>query len=219
MLIAGFPAGSFQANCYLLAAEPGGECLVVDPGEDALDRLDALLAEHSLTPSAVLLTHGHLDHIATAAELCRRADIPAYLHPADEHLLTDPLAGLSEEIRQFLTGFDLTGLRPPQVLEVAEQITAGGLSLAVDGTPGHTKGSVVYRIEAAGDRPEVLLTGDTLFAGSVGRTDLPGGSFAELESSLREKLLTRPDSAVILPGHGRSSTIGDERRTNPYLAG
>ena len=219
MFIAGFPAGSFQANCYVIGAERGGEALVVDPGEAASPRLAEVLREHDLRPVAVLLTHGHLDHMASAAQVCGAADIPAYLHGADEYMLDDPLAGLSEQLRSALAGMDLTGLRPGTVnplTDVAE-LSLAGLTLHVDHTPGHTGGSVVFRFAADGDRPEILLTGDTLFAGSVGRTDLPGGSSAELTDSIARHLLTRDDGAVVLPGHGPTSTIGDERRTNPFL--
>ncbi|MBE7162184.1 MAG: MBL fold metallo-hydrolase [Williamsia herbipolensis] len=219
MLIAGFPTGAFQANCYVLATEPGGPCLAVDPGQDAAEPLAALLAEHRLTPSAVLLTHGHLDHVAGAAQVCGRAGIPAHIAAADEHLLDDPLAGLSAELRSALVGFPLDGLRPPEVVLLADRLESAGIRLHVDRTPGHTPGSVVFRIEAdeAARHPEVLFTGDILFAGSVGRTDLPGGSWEELQHSLRASLLTRTDDAVVLPGHGPSSTIGAERVGNPFL--
>lgn len=223
MLIAGFPAGAFQANCYVVATGPGQPCVVVDPGQDAAAPLAALLAEHRLTPSAVLLTHGHLDHIAAAAEVCRAAGIPALIAEADEHLLADPMSGLSDELRQALAGFPLDGLRPDEVQLLQDRIELAGLSLDVDRTPGHTPGSVVFRLAAVKDaaeaRPEILFTGDTLFAGSVGRTDLPGGSWDELQQSVRSRLLTRPDDAVVLPGHGPRSTIGAERAGNPFLAG
>lgn len=229
MLIAGFPAGSFQANCYLLASAAGADCLVVDPGENAIEPLQQLLTEHALTPVAVLLTHGHLDHIASAAEFCRSAEIPAYLHPDDQHLLDDPMSGLNDSIRAMLDGMTLDDLRPPEVRGLHGGLELAGLRLAVDHTPGHTPGSVVFRIAAGSDAeggadgkggaggPEVLLTGDTLFAGSVGRTDLPGGSWDVLADSIRRMLLSRPDDAVILPGHGRTSTIGAEQTGNPFL--
>ncbi len=241
MLIAGFPAGSFQANCYLLASATGTDCVVVDPGENAIEPLQQLLTEYALTPVAVLLTHGHLDHIASAAELCRSAEIPAYLHADDEHLIDDPMSGLNESIRSLLAGMALHDLRPPEVRGFSGDLQLAGLRLAVDHTPGHTPGSVVFRIAAGSDaaagsnagpeggagagthnasvvRPEVLLTGDTLFAGSVGRTDLPGGSWEVLQDSIRRLLLSRPDDSVILPGHGRTSTIRAERTGNPFLA-
>lgn len=219
MFIAGFPAGSFQANCYVIAAERGGAALVVDPGEDAWERLASVLAEHQLRPVAVLLTHGHLDHVASAAKIADAAGIPTYLHGDDDYMLDDPLAALSPQAGAALAGMDLTGLRPDAVLTLTDvgELQLAGLTLRVDHTPGHTGGGVVYRIAADGERPEVLLTGDTLFAGSVGRTDLPGGSTDQLMASIATHLLTRGDDAVVLPGHGPTSTIGDERRSNPFL--
>jgi glyoxylase-like metal-dependent hydrolase (beta-lactamase superfamily II) len=220
VFIAGFPAGSFQANCYLLGAAAGGEAVIVDPGEDATERVLAELAERALRPVAVLLTHGHLDHVASAAQLCRAAGIPAYLHAADDHLLDDPLAGLSPQLQAAVAGLDLTGLRPPSVLDLTgSSVELAGLTIAVHPTPGHTGGSVVFRVAGTGDRPEVLLTGDTLFAGSVGRTDLPGGSPQQLLASIGRELLSRPDDAVVLPGHGPVTTIGAERAGNPFLLG
>lgn len=217
MLIAGFPAGSFQANCYVLAPEPGGGALVVDPGEQAMERLEQVLATHQLRPGAILLTHGHLDHCADAAAFARQHDIPTYLHPADEHLLDDPLSGLSGQLRQALSGMDLTGLRPPTVLDPDTRLEVAGLTLTVDHTPGHTRGSVVFRLGAQDERADVLFTGDTLFAGSIGRTDLPGGNHAEIEHSLAGMLARYADAAHVLPGHGPTSTIGQERRSNPFL--
>jgi hydroxyacylglutathione hydrolase len=219
VLIAGFPAGSFQANCYVLAVEPGGPCVVVDPGEDALTRLEQLLAEHRLRPVAVLVTHGHLDHVATAGALGRQADVPVHIHPADEFMLDDPFAALSPQLRAALVGLPMDGLRPDTVIGLADLQEPGlaGLPLTIDHTPGHTGGSVVIRIAGDGDRPEILLTGDTLFTGSIGRTDLPGGSLAQELGSIHDRLLTRPDSAVVLPGHGPSTTIGAERIANPFL--
>ncbi len=221
MFITGFPAGSFQANCYVVAAERGGDAVVVDPGEGAGERVAAVLEEHRLRPVAVLLTHGHLDHTASAARVCAAAGVPAYLHGSDEHMLDDPLAALSPELRSALAGMDLRGLRPAEVRTLTDVATVelGGLRFGVHPTPGHTRGSVVFSIAAAADRPEVLLTGDTLFAGSVGRTDLPGGSTGQLLESIAEQLLTRADDAVLLPGHGPTSTIGAERAANPYLTG
>ena len=236
MFIVGFPAGSFQANCYLLGAVGSGEAVIVDPGEGAAPRVLGLLEEHRLRPVAVLLTHGHLDHIAAAAEVCRATDIPAYLHAADEHLLDDPLSGLSPQLAAALAGLDLTDLRPPSVLDLSvlepsvpgragadvsktSRLELAGLAIHLHATPGHTGGSVTFRVPGTDERPEVLLTGDTLFAGSVGRTDLPGGSTQQLLESIGRELLARPDEAVVLPGHGPTTTIGAERTGNPFLVG
>jgi len=219
VLIAGFPAGSFQANCFVVAPDAGGQCVVIDPGEDAADRLQTLLDEHRLTPVAVLLTHGHLDHMASAAAICRAADIPAYIHPADEYMLDDPMAALSAELRAALAGMPKDGFRPDQVLPLADLLEPGlaDLPLTVDHLPGHTGGSVVYRFAGDGERPEILFTGDTLFAGSIGRTDLPGGSMDQELASIADRVLSRADDAVVLAGHGPATTVGNERTSNPFL--
>ncbi|MEO5834862.1 MAG: MBL fold metallo-hydrolase [Nakamurella sp.] len=219
MLIAGFPTGSLAANCYVLAPADGADCVIVDPGEDALAAVQATVAEHRLRPVAALLTHGHLDHAAALRDVASAYGIPGYLHPADEYMLDDPLSALSPEFRQMLVGYDLPAMRPDELrrLAAADVLTFGELELTVIHTPGHTGGSVLFVLAADGERPEVLFTGDTLFAGSVGRTDLPGGSTATLTASLRSGVLGRPDTAVILPGHGPRGTIGAEKRTNPFL--
>lgn len=219
MLIAGFPAGSFQANCFVVAQEAGAPCVVIDPGEDAAERLQTVLDEHRLTPVAVLLTHGHLDHMASAAAICRAADIPAYIHPADEYMLDDPMAALSAELRAALAGMPKNGFRPDQVLPLADLLEPGlaDLPLTVDHLPGHTGGSVVYRFAGDGERPEILFTGDTLFAGSIGRTDLPGGSMDQELASIADRVLSRADDAVVLAGHGPATTVGNERTSNPFL--
>lgn len=281
MLIAGFPAGALEANCYLLAPSAGADCVVVDPGQDAADPLAAVLAHHGLRPVAVLLTHGHLDHVASAATIAREYDVAVYIHDADAYMLGDPLSALSPQLRAGLSAllpadFDLATLRPDRIesLVGGSVLDLAGLSIAVDHTPGHTGGSMVFRLgggiggpengaseksaagksaagksvaeesvaEESGSRSgdteigdtefgdtefgdtefsdtEILLTGDTLFAGSVGRTDLPGGSTAQLLGSIVAKLLSRPDDAMVLPGHGPTSTIGAERVGNPFLGG
>jgi hydroxyacylglutathione hydrolase len=224
VLIAGFPAGSFQANCYVLATAAGAPCVVIDPGQDAVDRLEPLLAEHRLRPVAVILTHGHLDHTASAGAVGRlrsagSGGAPTYIHPADEYMLDDPLAALSPELRDALAGMPMDGLRPDTVIGLSDLEDPGlaGLPLTIDHVPGHTGGSVVIRVAGDDDRPEILLTGDTLFAGSIGRTDLPGGSEAQELISIRDRVFSRPDTAVVLAGHGPSSTVAAERNGNPFL--
>lgn len=226
MLIVGFPAGPLAANCYVLAPATGSGCVVVDPGQAAQERLAGVLAEHRLRPAAVLLTHGHLDHVASARRVCAEFGIPAHLHVGDEYMLDDPLAALSPELRAGITavlqpGDDLDALRPDEVasIDARTALDVAGLSITVVPTPGHTGGSVVYRLDGDEDRPELLLTGDTLFAGSIGRTDLPGGSSPQILSSIAAELMSRPDGAVVLPGHGPTSTIGAERASNPFLVG
>ncbi len=216
MLVAGFPAGSFQTNCYVVASGPGEACIVVDPGQDAVDPLEALLAEHRLTPVAVLLTHGHFDHTYSVSPVCDGHDVPAFIHPEDREMLADPMKGLSPESAAFFGGrLELREPRTVEELADGRALDLAGLTLRVDHTPGHTRGSVVFSTDTP-EGVEVILAGDTLFAGSIGRTDLPGGDFGQMQSSLRTFLL-RDDSAVVLPGHGPATTVGRERAANPYL--
>ncbi|MDR8412226.1 MBL fold metallo-hydrolase [Nonomuraea sp. 3-1Str] len=213
MLIAGFPAGAFQTNCYVIAPAAGEECVIVDPGQDAVDGVDELLREHRLKPVAVLLTHGHLDHVWSVAPVCGARDVPAWIHPEDRHLLSDPAAGWSPTSSQIFGGITLS--EPDDVRELSDGATLplAGLEFVVDHTPGHTRGSVSFRLP--GDA--IMFAGDLLFAGSIGRTDLPGGDYPTILRSLAAKCLTLPDDTVVLPGHGPQTTIGRERASNPYL--
>lgn len=218
MLVTGFPAGSYAANCFVLAAEAGAACVVVDPGQDCEEPLAELLAEHRLTPVAVLCTHGHFDHIFSVAPVCDGHDVPAWIHPDDRALLADPLRGLSDQAMAFFGG-RLTLREPREVRELADGVTMelAGLRITVDHTPGHTQGSVVFHTGTEAAR--LVLAGDTLFAGSIGRTDLPGGDPDQIMESLRTKLLPLPDDTIVLPGHGSTTTIGRERAGNPFLLG
>ncbi|HEX7745627.1 MAG TPA: MBL fold metallo-hydrolase [Micromonosporaceae bacterium] len=221
MFVAGFPADAFGTNCYLVATAPGEQCIVVDPGIGVLDRLDAALGEHRLHPAAVLLTHGHLDHTFSVAPVCGARGITAYIHPADRDLLADPSKGLSADLAQ-LFGGRLPYTEPDDVAELTDGATLAlaGLEITVDHAPGHTGGSVLFRLPGAGspwEAEQLCLSGDVLFAGSIGRTDLPGGSLPAMLTSLRDKVLPLADDTVVLPGHGPETTIGRERATNPYL--
>jgi glyoxylase-like metal-dependent hydrolase (beta-lactamase superfamily II) len=220
VLVAGFPAGSFQTNCYVVAPAAGESCIVVDPGQDAVEPLEELLTEHRLTPVAVLLTHGHFDHTFSVAPVCDGHDVPAWIHPGDREMLADPMKGLSAQAQQAFFGGRIELREPREVrhLDDGAELELAGLTLTVDHTPGHTPGSVVFRTPTE-DGVEVVLAGDTLFAGSIGRTDLPGGDLRQMMASLRDKLLTLDDSAVVLPGHGPTTTVGRERVSNPFLQG
>ncbi len=219
MLIAGFPAGSFAANCYLVAPEPGAECLIIDPGQDAEQGIDEIIERYRLRPAAVLLTHGHIDHIWSVAPVCGARGIPAFIHPDDRALLTDPAKGLSLMAGQQLFG-GITFSEPDDVRELTDGMTIqlAGIDLVVDHAPGHTPGSVTFRLPAAAD-PATMFTGDLLFAGSIGRTDLPGGDYETILASLARVCLPQPDETVVLSGHGPQTTIGAERARNPFLAG
>ena len=231
MLIAGFPAGPWGTNCYVAATGPGSECVVIDPGKDAADGVAQVVREHRLKPVAVLVTHGHVDHMWCVAPVAGTYDATAWIHPADRHLLTDPMAGLSRETTQMLLGGKYEFAEPDEVRELADlqELELAGLRFVVDHTPGHTEGSVTFRTPhlSGGSREEeppgrdevseVMFSGDLLFAGSIGRTDLPGGDHPTMLRSLREKVLTLADDVVVLPGHGEQTSIGRERATNPFL--
>jgi hydroxyacylglutathione hydrolase len=242
VLIAGFPAGSFAANCYVVAPGPGEECLIVDPGQDAEPGIAELVAEHRLRPVAVLATHGHIDHVWSVAPVCGARGIPAYIHPADRDLLSDPAKGFPLQVGQQLFR-GLTFTEPDDVIALDDGMTLrlAGVELVVDHAPGHTPGSVTFRTAGAGatesrgplgqrgvpggspprasTAEQVMFSGDVLFAGSIGRTDLPGGDYPAMLDTLSRVCLTLPDDTLVLPGHGPQTTIGAERATNPFLAG
>ncbi|BBA96014.1 putative hydrolase [Actinacidiphila reveromycinica] len=218
MLIAGFPAGAWGTNCYVVAPAAGEECVIVDPGVDATQGVEDILAKHRLKPVAVILSHGHVDHVASVLPVCGAHDVPAWLHPADRHMLHDPAKAIGASVGSPLLA-GLTVGEPDDLRELAdgETLALAGLEFGVAHAPGHTKGSVTYRLPETTDIPSVFFSGDLLFAGSVGRTDLPGGDTAELYESLARVCLPLDDSTVVLSGHGPQTTIGRERATNPFL--
>jgi len=203
VFVAGFPSAMFATNCYVLATAPGEQCVVVDPGIDVVPQLDALLSEHRLQPVAVLLTHGHIDHTFSVTPVCGARG-----------------RGMGVSTAQMFNG-RLEWSEPDDVklLEDGAPVELAGLEFHVDHAPGHTRGSVMFRLAPDAQTPEeLLISGDVLFQGSIGRTDLPGGSYEQMLNSLATKILPLDDGTVVLPGHGGSTTIGAERATNPYLA-
>jgi hydroxyacylglutathione hydrolase len=218
VLVVSFPAQAFDTNCYVLAPAAGEECLVVDPGLGIESDLDDVLREHRLRPVAVLLTHGHLDHVFAVTPVCGARGVPAYIHADDRYRIVDPMTTLGPALKQMFGG-RLDWSEPDDVLELADgmRLELAGLDLVVDHAPGHTEGSVLFRSEAAGDVPPHCVSGDVLFAGSIGRTDLPGGDGAAMVRSLRDKVLPLADDTIVLPGHGPRTSIGRERLSNPYL--
>jgi hydroxyacylglutathione hydrolase len=229
MLMAGFPSAVLGTNCYVLAPGKGEGCVIVDPGIDVLGQLREVLQEHRLRPEAVLLTHGHLDHTYSVTPVCGAHGVAAYIHAADRLRLVDPLGEFtSSGLLQLLEaqfGKKATWAEPTEVLELREQqtLTLAGLSVEVIHAPGHTEGSVMFALPQVpdlltdGPLSRTLLTGDVLFAGAIGRTDLPGGSSQAMQRTLREKVLPQSDETLILPGHGPASNMARERRENPYL--
>jgi glyoxylase-like metal-dependent hydrolase (beta-lactamase superfamily II) len=182
--------------------------------------LDALLAQHRLQPVAVMLTHGHIDHTFSVSPVCGARGIPAWIHPDDRELLVDPGKGMGVTTAQMFGGrLDWTEPDDVKLLEDGIPIDLAGLQFTVDHAPGHTPGSVMFRLPPDADVPEqLLISGDVLFQGSIGRTDLPGGSYEQMLRSLATKVLPLDDGTIVLPGHGGATTIGSERATNPYLA-
>ncbi len=229
MFLAGFPSAVLGTNCYVLAPAPGQGCLIVDPGIAVLGQLSQLLRDNRLRPEAVLLTHGHLDHTYSVTPLCGDHRIAAYVHDADRPRLVDPLSeftssGLLQLLEQ-QTGHKATWAEPDQVLDLRheQRLELAGMQIDISHAPGHTEGSVLFALpevppEAADQGlSRTLLTGDVLFAGAIGRTDLPGGDLAAMQRTLADQILPQPDDTLVLPGHGPASTIGRERRENPYL--
>jgi glyoxylase-like metal-dependent hydrolase (beta-lactamase superfamily II) len=225
VLVSAFPATAFATNCYVVAPGAGQECVVVDPGIGVLDPLADVLARHRLRPAAVLLTHGHLDHVYSVTPVCGGHGVPALVHGDDRYRLADPLATLDPALVAMLEaqfGRSAQWVEPEDVRTVAddEVLEVAGLTLRVAHAPGHTEGSVMFALPGAPqdvDAGSTVLSGDVLFAGSIGRTDLPGGDMAAMLASLRDKVLTLPDDAHVLPGHGPVTSIARERATNPYL--
>jgi hydroxyacylglutathione hydrolase len=218
VLVTWFPADLTDTNCYVVAPGPGEQCVVVDPGINVVDRLDDVLAEHRLHPVAVLLTHGHLDHTYSVLPVCEARDVPAYIHPADRGQLADPWSGIGLPRGAPIFGVGgLTFAEPSDVRELADGVPLrlAGLELTVRHAPGHTPGSVAFGLAGA-DEP-MFFSGDLLFAGSIGRVDLPGGSEEDMMRSLARVVLPLPDQTQVLAGHGPATTIGEERANNPYL--
>ena len=215
MILETLPVGPLQCNCSILGDETSREAIVVDPGDD-IPRVLALIAKHSLTVKQIVITHAHIDHIAGAQQLKRLTGAPILYNQNDL-----PLVKMMDIQATWLGIPTPTVSDPDDTLDDGKLITIGasprrnqeGLSGLILHTPGHTEGSVCLYLPDQ----TLLLAGDTLFAGSVGRTDLPGGNTSQLLRSIHERLLTLPDEVTVIPGHGPRTTIGSERASNPFL--
>jgi glyoxylase-like metal-dependent hydrolase (beta-lactamase superfamily II) len=205
-----------ETNCYVVAPERGGPCVVIDAPDD-IDSIADLLGRNDLYPEALLLTHAHIDHAGGASGVVDKWSISAYLHPDDEWLAADPMAQLRSLFGDVLPEWLDGGFEPPgewASLAHGQSLQLAGMSFTVIHTPGHTPGHCCFHLSDEA----VLFSGDQLFAGSIGRTDLPGGSYTDLMRSMRERVLALDDSTRVLPGHGPATTISHERLTNPFLA-
>ena len=213
MLIRVHPAPMFATNCWILAAEKGSECIIVDPGmPDVSAEIEMIIKEEGLKPVAVLLTHGHLDHTFSVIPLADGYDIPAYIHSEDRKALLHPELLLSKEFASSLAGKEWSEPSEVRELKNNQKFEAVGLDITAIHAPGHTAGSLMFTVN-----DEVLISGDVLFAGSIGRTDQPTGSLEAMARTLKTKVIPLGDHLRVLPGHGPDTTIEYERRTNPYL--
>lgn len=213
MLIRSFPAPMFATNCWVIAPTAGSECIIVDPGmPDISADIEMIIEENKLKPVAAFITHGHLDHTFSIKPLADGYDIPTYIHSEDRRYIADPSGIHGAEFISQLGG--LVFEEPLSVSEVKNGTVLDllGMKIEVIHAPGHTKGSVMFQLN-----DEVLISGDVLFAGSIGRTDLPTGSASDMKSTLKNKVLTLSDDLRVLPGHGSETTIKFERKNNPYL--
>jgi len=207
MILESFPVGPLQCNCTILGDEQTGEAIVIDPGEE-IGRIHKRLAAHGLKLKQILVTHGHIDHVGGALKLKRLTGAPIYLNEGDLEQLA-----LMQEQANWL-GVEMPETAPPdESLPDGMTVGLGAYPASVLHTPGHTQGSICLHFAPL----KLLVAGDTLFAGSIGRTDLPGGNYDQLLDSIRNRLLALPDETTVLPGHGPVSTIGAERRSNPFL--
>lgn len=208
MIVENVVVGPLQVNCYVLGCERTRQALVIDPG-DNMPAIQAALRRHGLTLTRILATHAHFDHVLAAQGLHDATSAPFYLHPADRAVL----ATMRRTTMAWMGRDPGEPPTPDGDLAAGDVIRAGDIALEVRETPGHSPGSVTL-VDHAGRR---AFTGDALFAGSIGRTDLPGGDMDTLLAAIRAQILTLPDDYAVLSGHGPASTVGEERRSNPFL--
>ena len=205
MKISRIPAGIYAANCYIVFSQGSKAGIIVDPGGDT-DDLIKVINDNEIELKYIVLTHGHGDHIGGVAELKSKYNIPLLIHEADSELLKDGNKNFSN-----IMGLGSVELNPDRTIKDGDEILFGELKALVIHTPGHTKGGICLKVN------DQLISGDTLFKGSIGRTDLLGGSYEELINSIKNKLLILPGETIVLPGHGQPSTIRVEKTSNPFL--
>jgi glyoxylase-like metal-dependent hydrolase (beta-lactamase superfamily II) len=203
----------FATNCWIIAPEKGSECIIVDPGmTDISAEVEMIVAEEGLKPVAVLLTHGHLDHTFSVKPLADGYGISAYIHSEDRRFIADPAGIHGLQFAEQLSGMHFEEPVKVENLKDGSLLDFLGMKIRAIHAPGHTRGSLKFLLN-----DETLISGDVLFAGSIGRTDLPTGSASDMRNTLTKKILTLSDEIRVLPGHGGETTIKYERKTNPYL--
>jgi glyoxylase-like metal-dependent hydrolase (beta-lactamase superfamily II) len=203
----------FATNCWIIAPEKGSECIIVDPGmTDISAEVEMIVAEEGLKPVAVLLTHGHLDHTFSVKPLADGYGISAYIHSEDRRFIADPAGIHGPQFVDQLRGMSFEEPVKVENLKDGSLLEFLGMKIRAIHAPGHTRGSLMFLLNE-----ETLISGDVLFAGSIGRTDLPTGSASDMRNTLTKKILPLSDEIRVLPGHGGETTIKYERKTNPYL--
>ena len=211
----------FATNCWVIANEARGECIIVDPGASDMssissggvsDEINLIVSEEGFKPIAALLTHGHLDHTFSIKALADGYQIPTYIHSEDRRFIAEPAGILSPEFASHLGSMQFSEPNQVEALRDGAILEFIGLNIRAIHSPGHTKGSLMFMVN-----DELLISGDVLFAGSIGRTDLPTGSASEMRKTLLTKVLSLSDDVRVLPGHGQETTIKLERKNNPYL--
>jgi hydroxyacylglutathione hydrolase len=213
MLIRSFVAPMFATNCWIIAPEKGSECIIVDPGmTDISAEVEMIVAEEGLKPVAVLLTHGHLDHTFSVKPLADGYGVSAYIHSEDRRFIADPAGIHGPQFVDQLRGMNFEEPVKVENLKDGSLLEFLGMKIRAIHAPGHTRGSLMFLLNE-----ETLISGDVLFAGSIGRTDLPTGSASDMRNTLTKKILPLSDEIRVLPGHGGETTIKYERKTNPYL--
>ena len=205
MIFEAMAVGSYMSNCYIVGSDKTKEAAIIDPGAE-FGKIDSKIIELGLTPKMIILTHAHGDHIGAVLELIDKYNIPVYIHEDDAEALVDSSINLTKVLfRKEVT------INPDVKLKDGDKIELGDLEFEIIHTPGHTKGGICIKIE------NIMMTGDTLFNQSIGRTDFPGGSFDQIIRSIKEKVFKYDDDTIVYPGHNSPTTIKSEKMNNPFV--
>lgn len=204
------PLGPLQTNCYIITNE-SKQCLIIDPGSEG-EKLKSFITNKGLNPQAIILTHAHFDHIGAVDDIRKEYNISVYIHVKEEEWLTKPELNGSQF---FMLQTPITAERANYIIEKENEMKIGDFSFQILETPGHSPGSISFYFKER----NIVVSGDALFSGSIGRTDLPGGNHKQLLNSIHERLLILPEETIVLPGHGPTTTIGQEMDSNPFLNG